>query len=107
MPKWHKSGIYFLFDLATLYGPRFSGINLVKTRSEAMQHCSELAPSGMMTIFFGANHQISLAIQSSIKWVEEKYGLTDADGDPVKPVCVVASHLYSGTKVLAGHEKVK
>ena len=69
----------------------------------------------MMTAFFGANNKLSLAVEASAKWVEEKgiLGMTATEeGDeefasPVKPVCAVASHLYSGAKVIAGHNEVR
>jgi [acyl-carrier-protein] S-malonyltransferase len=75
------------------------GIHLVKIRSEAMQYCSELAPSGMMSVFFGRDNRIGLATQAAKKWIEEKQGVQD-------PVCNVANYLYAGAKVIAGNNEV-
>lgn len=74
------------------------GIRLIKVRSEAMQYCSELQPSGMITIFYGAKNNVSLGLQAAKKWTEEKHGIE-------KPVCQVANYLYAGAKVIAGHEE--
>ena len=52
----------------------------------------------MMTIFFPASANIGLACEASRKWVKEKYNIYD-------PVCHVANHLYTGAKVLAGHNE--
>ena len=75
------------------------GIQLVKTRAEAMEYSSELESSGMMTVFFGAKHQLALACQAARKWTEEN-GYVGAYG---KAVCQIANHLYAGSKTLAGH----
>jgi hypothetical protein len=65
-----------------------------------MQYCSELAPSGMMTVFFGADNKVSLSREAAKKWTQEQFGIE-------RPVCVTASYLYAGAKVLAGHEQVR
>ncbi len=77
----------------------FSGIQLVKTRAEAMQYCSDLEPSGMMTVFFGRNAKLGLACDAAREWMRERSGVA-------RPVCEVANFLYSGAKVLGGHQQV-
>ncbi len=42
---------------------------------------------------------LGLACESARKWVEERRGLAD-------PVCQVANFLYTGAKVIAGHDEV-
>lgn len=74
-------------------------MHLVKVRAEAMQYCSELARSGMMTVFFGADNDVSLAVRTAQKWIGEKH-------DIETPVCQVANYLYMGAKVIAGHDEV-
>ena len=64
-----------------------------------MEYASEMAPSGMMTVFFGADHKIGLACEAARKWVEENHNIG-------KPVCQIANFLYSGAKVIAGHNEV-
>ncbi len=76
------------------------GVLLVKSRAEAMQYCSEVVPSGMMTVFFGANAKLGLACEAARRWVEERAGISD-------PICQVANFLYTGAKVIAGHEQVR
>ena len=49
-----------------------------------------------MTIFFPANAEVALACEAARKWVKEKYNIYN-------PVCNIANHLYTGSKVLAGH----
>lgn len=88
-----------LFEEYNRDSSTISGILLVKARAEAMQYCSDLAPSGMMTVFFGASFREGLACQAAKKFVEEKYGIAF-------PVCQVANYLYAGAKVIAGHEQV-
>ncbi len=77
-----------------------AGIELVKTRSEAMQYCSEMESGGMMTVFFGSNANIGLACEAARTWVNDNDGV-------VSPVCKVANFLYVGAKVIAGHNQVQ
>jgi len=72
------------------------GVKLVNIRQIAMQQASDIAPSGMMTIFFPASAEVELACDAARKWVKEKNNIYN-------PVCNVANHLYAGGKVLAGH----
>lgn len=74
------------------------GLRLVKTRGEAMEYASEMAPSGMMTIFHGAGHKIGLACQAGVSYAKEERGIEN-------PVCQIANHLYCGAKVIAGHKE--
>ena len=76
------------------------GLRLVKARGEAMEYASQLEPSGMMTVFFGAKHNLGLACEAAKKWTDENgYAGTQM------AVCQVANHLYAGAKTIAGHEQ--
>ncbi|CAB4055896.1 fabD [Lepeophtheirus salmonis] len=44
------------------------GVRLVKVRAEEMQRCSEIEESGMMTVFYGANNEVGLALKVAQKW---------------------------------------
>ncbi|XP_040583412.1 probable malonyl-CoA-acyl carrier protein transacylase, mitochondrial [Lepeophtheirus salmonis] len=74
------------------------GVRLVKVRAEEMQRCSEIEESGMMTVFYGANNEVGLALKVAQKWLKEKH-------DIKKPVVTIANYLYSQSKVIAGHKK--
>lgn len=52
----------------------------------------------MMSVFFGADAKLSLITEAAKKWVMEKYHVES-------PVCQVATYLYAGAKVIAGHEQ--
>ena len=73
------------------------GINLVKVRGEAMQAASDLCNSGMMTVFMGADSELGFGCQVATEWCKRHHDIED-------PVCQVANHLYSGAKVVGGHE---
>ena len=73
---------------------------LVKARGEAMEYASEMEPSGMMTVFHGADHKLGLACSAARKFAEDERGIT-------YPVCQIANHLYAGAKVIAGHQEVR
>ena len=66
-----------------------------------MEYASQLEPSGMMTVFYGAKHQLGLACEAARKWTSEN-GYAGPHG---KPVCQIANYLYAGAKTLAGHEE--
>ena len=72
------------------------GINLVKVRGEAMQAASDLEPSGMMTVFVGADTDLGFGCQVAAEWVKRHHDIEN-------PVCQVANHLYCGAKVIGGH----
>ena len=72
------------------------GINLVKVRGEAMQAASELEPSGMMTVFVGADSDLGFGCKVAAEWVKRHHDIEN-------PVCQVANHLYCGAKVIGGH----
>jgi len=74
------------------------GLHLVKARGEAMEYASEMEPSGMITVFHGADHKIGLACEAARKYAKEERGIT-------LPVCQIANDLYSGAKVIAGHKE--
>ncbi len=75
------------------------GVLLAKVRSEAMQYCSDLTPGGMMAVFFGAKAKLGLACEAARKWAADRRGVAH-------PICQVANHLYTGAKVIAGHNQV-
>ena len=72
----------------------------MKARGEAMEYASEMEPSGMITVFHGADHKLGLACSAARKYAEDERGITN-------PVCQMANHLYSGAKVIAGHQEVR
>ena len=41
------------------------GVKLVNIRQIAMQQASDIAPTGMMTIFFPANAEVALACEAA------------------------------------------
>merc|ERR1712212_409260 len=63
-----------------------------------MEYASEMAPSGMMTVFYGADHKIDFACKAAIRYAQEERGIQ-------RPVCQVANQLYAGAKVIAGHKE--
>ena len=82
-----------IFSGAISFG---EGIQLVKVRGEAMQAASQLEESGMITVFFGADHELSFACEVAQEFVRRQHDIEN-------PVCQVANHLYCGAKVLGGH----
>lgn len=79
------------------------GINLVKVRGEAMQvtdcllllphaapdqAASEMTPSGLMTVFVGADQQLGFGCEVAMEWARRHHGLES-------PVCQVGSYLLS------------
>jgi [acyl-carrier-protein] S-malonyltransferase len=77
----------------------FEAIRLVKVRSEAMQFASEIAPGGMMTVFYGPDSKLNYACLQAKEWCLQR-GIED-------PECAVASYLYPHCKVIAGHLEVQ
>ena len=77
------------------------GLRIVKARGEAMEYASQLEHSGMMTVFFGAKNQLSLACEAAKKWTNDN-GYAGPYG---KAVCQIANYLYVGAKTVAGHEQ--
>jgi len=73
------------------------GINLVKVRGEAMQAASDLCNSGMMTVFVGADNDLGFGCNVAKEWCRRHHDIED-------PVCQIANHLYTGAKVVGGHE---
>ncbi|CAL4163243.1 unnamed protein product, partial [Meganyctiphanes norvegica] len=72
-------------------------IRLVKVRAEAMQLATELTPSGMMTVFYGADSRLGFACSVAKEFCQAQ-GLSDVD-------CRVANYLYPHCKVIAGNEE--
>ncbi|GAB6030413.1 hypothetical protein CHUAL_007290 [Chamberlinius hualienensis] len=73
------------------------GIKLTRIRAEAMQAASEMEAGGMMSVFYGADARIGFACNAAVEWCERR-GLED-------PQCIVANHLFSGCKVIAGNNE--
>lgn len=75
------------------------GLRLVKIRAESMQFASEMAPSGMITVFFNADAKINFACRAAKEWCIRK-GI-----EPEFAVCGIANYLFPHCKVIAGHEE--
>ncbi len=93
------------------------GVRLVAARGEAMQYASEMEDtglftyrsnfttffniylfSGMMTVFYFKDANVGLACESARKWAKSQFGVR-------QPVCQIATYLYAGAKVIAGHKE--
>ena len=75
------------------------GLRLTKARAEAMEYASQLEPSGMMTVFYGAKNQVGLACAAAKKWTDQNLHVGP------HAVCQTANYLYAGAKTIAGHEQ--
>jgi [acyl-carrier-protein] S-malonyltransferase len=64
-----------------------------------MQLASEIAPSGMMTVFYGPDSKLNYACLQAREWCLQR-GIED-------PECCVANYLYPHCKVIAGHLEVQ
>jgi [acyl-carrier-protein] S-malonyltransferase len=74
-------------------------LRLIKIRAEAMQAASELVPSGLMTILYGADGKINFACQAAREWCVRK-GIHEDYA-----VCSVANYLFPHCKVIGGHKE--
>uniref|UniRef100_T1J2B6 [acyl-carrier-protein] S-malonyltransferase n=1 Tax=Strigamia maritima TaxID=126957 RepID=T1J2B6_STRMM len=72
-------------------------ISVMKVRAEAMQYASEIVPSGMMTVFFGADNRVNYACCVAKQWCR-KLGIEN-------PECRIANYLHPTCKVIAGNEE--
>uniref|UniRef100_G3MT59 [acyl-carrier-protein] S-malonyltransferase n=1 Tax=Amblyomma maculatum TaxID=34609 RepID=G3MT59_AMBMU len=72
-------------------------VRLVKIRGEAMQAASELAPSGLMTVFLMTTANAKFICKLAREWCARK--------DIEDPVCSVANYLFPHCKVIGGHEE--
>lgn len=91
------------FSVGEITALTFSGalsfedaVRLIRIRGEAMEAASDLEPSGMMTVFYGKDANLALACEAARKWCTDMHRVD-------QPVCQVANYLYTGAKVLAGH----
>ena len=66
--------------------PSSEGINLVKVRAEAMQAASEMADSGMMTVFVGADQKLNFGCEVAREWCRRHHDIEE-------PVCQVFTSL--------------
>jgi [acyl-carrier-protein] S-malonyltransferase len=74
-------------------------LRLVKIRAEAMQLCSQQVPSGLMTIFYGADGKVNFACRAASEWCTRR-GI-----EPEHSVCGVTNYLFPHCKVIGGHEE--
>ncbi|KAI1280488.1 putative malonyl-CoA-acyl carrier protein transacylase, mitochondrial [Halotydeus destructor] len=74
-------------------------LRLVKLRAEAMQAASELVPSGLMTIVYGADGRVKLACSAAAEWCIRK-GVYEEHA-----VCSVSNFLFPHCKVIGGHNE--
>jgi malonyl CoA-acyl carrier protein transacylase len=63
-----------------------------------MQHASEQAPSGMMSVFVNRQSELNLAMLGARKWCA-KLRIDEPH------VCEIANYLYSGCKVIGGNKE--
>jgi len=56
-----------------------------------MEYASEIVNSGMITVFYGGNSNLGLAMEAA---------------SIAHPVCQIANYICEGTKVIAGHYEV-
>ena len=78
-------GALLLEDKLNLH-PSSEGINLVKVRAEAMQAASEMADSGMMTVFVGADQKLNFGCEVAREWCRRHHDIEE-------PVCQVFTSL--------------
>lgn len=74
--------------------PFDKGVKLIQVRAEAMQIASDENPSGMATIHYGADSEVSLACHKAKEWCLER-GVEN-------PECAIANYLFPHCKVVAG-----
>jgi len=93
------------FSIGEVTALVFSGIlsfedavRFVKVRAEAMQLASEMVPSAMATVLFGADSKLEYGLLVAKEWCKREYNMEN-------PVCSVANYLFPHCKVIAGHLK--
>lgn len=74
--------------------PFDKGIRLIQVRAEAMQIASEENPSGMATVLYGPDSNVSQACVKAVDWCVER-GVEN-------PECKIANYLFPHCKVVAG-----
>ena len=77
-----------------------TGLELIKVRGKAMQHASEITPSGMMSVFLNRESKLKFACHVARMYCKEKLGMDN-------PVCTIANYLYPECKVIAGNIEVR
>lgn len=77
--------------------PFDKGVKLVQIRAEAMQNACDATKGGMMTVLYGPDSELNVAIKQAKEWCIEKGVET--------PDCTVANYLYPHCKVVAGSEE--
>lgn len=93
------------FSIGELAALVFSGvfsfedaIRIVKVRAEAMQLASEIVPSGMSTILYGADSKVNYSLVVAKEWCRREFHIEN-------PVCSIANYLFPHCKVVAGHKE--
>ena len=74
-------------------------LRLVKIRGQEMMRASEEVPSGMMTIIYGADGRVGLALKAASEWCIRK-GI-----DPYEAACSISYYMFPHCKVIGGHEE--
>lgn len=77
--------------------PFDQALRLVQIRAEAMQMASDKAASGMATILYGPDTELTLACRRAIEWCLDK-GVE-------QPECRIANYLYPHCKVVGGNNE--
>lgn len=92
------------FSLGEITALTFAGalrfdraLKLVKIRAEAMQLAADAEDSGMMTVLYGPDSELTKAMSSAKEWCKEQ-GIEN-------PECCVATYLFPHCKVVAGHSE--
>ncbi len=76
-----------------------AGLHLVRVRAEAMQRCCDFVDSGMLTLILANRSTKTKALLDSARsYCSEKLAIGT-------PVAAVASYLYPGCRVVAGHRQ--
>lgn len=75
--------------------PFDQALRLIEIRAEAMQIATEQTESGMATILYGPDTELTLACKRAVEWCVDK-GVEN-------PVCNIANYLYPHCKVVAGN----
>ncbi|CAH1778810.1 unnamed protein product [Owenia fusiformis] len=73
-------------------------LEIIKVRASAMQEASLETPSGLMSVFVGADSKLKFAMKTAREYIKEFHDVQD-------PVCSIANYLYSNCKVIGGHQQ--
>ena len=76
-----------------------TAVRIVKVRASAMQAASQLVPSGMIKVHFGASGKVGKACHLAKTYCREELGMADS-------VCDITTYLYPGCKIISGNREV-